>query len=99
MGGGSHKKENQISRLENWKAVLLDTKIVQLDLSHREKRNGKSKYSYFYVIPLPAQIYHINKYFANGFSVQTFDSNSQTLLCGRLEGICKRPCQSVACKF
>ena len=50
MGGGSHKKENQISRLENWKAVLLDTKIVQLDLSHREKRNGKSKYSYFYVI-------------------------------------------------
>ena len=49
--------------------------------------------------PLPAQIYHINKYFANGFSAQTFDSNSQTLLCGRLEGICKRQCQSVACKF
>ena len=41
MGGGSHKKENQISRLENWRAVLLDTKIIQLDLSHSEKRNGK----------------------------------------------------------
>ena len=34
-------KENQISRLENWRAVLLDTKIIQLDLSHSEKRNGK----------------------------------------------------------
>ena len=41
MGGGSHKKENQISRLENWRAVLLGTKIIQLDLSHSEKRNGK----------------------------------------------------------
>ena len=41
MGGGSYKNENQISRLENWKAVLLDTKIMQLDLSHSEKRNGK----------------------------------------------------------